>query len=288
MSSASSALCTPPERRAPAGAPAQGSPPPPRRWLLPVYAAYLRLCRTPLAPNFLFFFPLYRMVIARLRRDARGLVMDVGAGFSPFARVVRRAGATYCSLDYPSTSELSPFAAPPPGQGGHIWGDASALPLQSERCDVAICTSVLEHVSDPRTVLQELFRILRPGGRVIGSVPFGHNLHMEPYDYFRITHHGLRALGEASGFRVQEIAPAGRGVHALGACAADMLLRNVTGLKRSTIGSMGPAQLLARSACFLLVYPLILAVNLLAPLLDRLLPAVLLPVHYVFIFEKPS
>jgi len=233
------------------------------------------------------FYPLYPRLIKRLKRLSRGLVLDVGSGVSPFYRVVTGQGARYLSLDYPASSELTPLALPPAAGQQHIWGDARELPVRDGACDVVICTSVLEHVTDPPAVLRQIFRVLRPGGVVVGSVPFGLTLHMEPFDYYRITAHGLRHLAESLGFHVREIAPVGRGLHALGACLADLLLRNITGLKRSTMTSIGRAEMAVRLVCFALVYPVILVMNLVAPLVDYLLPMVLLPVHYIFVYEKP-
>jgi len=50
-------------------------------------------------------------------------------------------------------------------------GDLSALPIQEGRVDVALCIHVLEHVDNDRKAIEELYRILRPGGMAIVSVP---------------------------------------------------------------------------------------------------------------------
>ena len=251
-----------------------------------LYRLYLRLCRTPLSPSFLMFFPLYRRLVSVLNGSCSGLVLDVGSGMSPFYRVVRGQGARYISLDYPMSSELAPFGLPPPDQNNHVWGDARQLPFKDGSCHVVICTSVLEHVTDPAGVLREVFRVLQLGGRVVGSVPFGHNLHMEPFDYYRISEYGLRNLARELGFHVTRLDAVGKGFHAVGACTADILFRSTTGLKRSTMSSMGAIEMVSRLVLFLLVWPVILAINLLSPLADALLPSVQLPTHYVFVCEK--
>lgn len=48
---------------------------------------------------------------------------------------------------------------------------ALALPLVDESLDVVICSEVLEHIADYPAVLQEIHRVLRPGGRLCVSVP---------------------------------------------------------------------------------------------------------------------
>ena len=258
------------------------------RWVRLGHRVFRHCFQTPLSPEFLLIFPLYRRVRALLAQWCRGVVLDVGAGFSPFYEAANRYGSRYYSLDYPPSTELAFVDAVPPAGARHIWGDARRLPLQNQVCDTVICTSVLEHVTDPAAVLLELHRALRPGGRVIGSVPFCHNLHMEPFDYYRISHHGLRHLAEATGFRVVHLAPVGRGVHALGGCLADGLMRYVAGFRSNTVAQMRTGEFLARLVLLALLYPLIVAINLLAPLLDRVLPYPALPVHYVFVYEKPS
>ena len=50
-------------------------------------------------------------------------------------------------------------------------GDAVSLPLQNDSFDTLICIHVLEHVDDDRKTLSELYRVLKPGGSAIISVP---------------------------------------------------------------------------------------------------------------------
>jgi SAM-dependent methyltransferase len=46
-----------------------------------------------------------------------------------------------------------------------IQGDARRLPFDAESFDVVYCRWVLEHLSEPKSVLSEILRVLRPGGR---------------------------------------------------------------------------------------------------------------------------
>jgi 2-polyprenyl-3-methyl-5-hydroxy-6-metoxy-1,4-benzoquinol methylase len=49
--------------------------------------------------------------------------------------------------------------------------DVTGLPFKDEAFDLVICSEVLEHIHDNRTAVQELFRVLRPGGSLVVSVP---------------------------------------------------------------------------------------------------------------------
>lgn len=71
--------------------------------------------------------------------------------------------------------------------------------------DIAVCNAVLEHVEDPTGAIEELSRVLRPGGRIWVEVPFNQPYHASPDDFWRTTPEGLRIwmaeFGEiASGF----------------------------------------------------------------------------------------
>lgn len=43
-------------------------------------------------------------------------------------------------------------------------GDAMALEFEDESVDVVVCSHVYEHVPDPSTMMQEIHRVLKPGG----------------------------------------------------------------------------------------------------------------------------
>ena len=86
-------------------------------------------------------------------------------------------------------------------KGVDVVADAADLPFENESFDVVVCSEVLEHVATPRSVLEESYRVLRPGGRLLVCVPFLYHIHGDPQDYGRYTDQfwteSLRALGFA-------------------------------------------------------------------------------------------
>lgn len=54
--------------------------------------------------------------------------------------------------------------------------DVEALSFEEDSVDIVVTNHVLEHVPNPRTGLAEFFRVLRPGGHLILSIPFDHDL----------------------------------------------------------------------------------------------------------------
>jgi len=76
-------------------------------------------------------------------------------------------------------------------------------------------TEVLEHVHKPGEMLQEMRRVLKPGGVLFLTVPFSWPMHELPYDYHRFTPVALRAYLEEAGFDVQFIKILGGWDHSL-------------------------------------------------------------------------
>lgn len=60
--------------------------------------------------------------------------------------------------------------------------------------DVVVCTEVLEHTLQPFDAVNEIKRILKPGGVALVSVPYNFRIHGPLPDCWRFTEHGLRAL----------------------------------------------------------------------------------------------
>jgi len=75
-----------------------------------------------------------------------------------------------------------------------VIGDGHALPFKDEAFDAVILEAVLEHVRKPETVILEVSRVLRPGGRIYAGVPFMQGYHASPSDYQRYTVWGLENL----------------------------------------------------------------------------------------------
>jgi SAM-dependent methyltransferase len=88
-------------------------------------------------------------------------------------------------------------------------GDLEHIPLRSDSIDFILCMVVLEHTRNPREVLLEFARILKPGGVLAMVVPFLWEEHQAPHDYFRFTRYGVRYLFDRSPFRIDMVSPIG-------------------------------------------------------------------------------
>jgi len=83
------------------------------------------------------------------------------------------------------------------------------LPFDDASFDAILNTQVLEHLEYPREAVKELFRVLKPGGRLFLTAPMAHSEHQVPYDFFRYTSYGLKSICEQAGFSEIRITPMG-------------------------------------------------------------------------------
>ncbi len=130
--------------------------------------------------------------------NLKGRLLDAGAGKLPHRHLLRELGVEYVSLDFRQTHpELD------------IVADVQKMPMGDNSFDSVICIEVLEHVPNPELALTEILRVLKPGGKLVFSVPHFLYLHNEPYDFYRYTKYGLQELAQRTGFTIVAIKPSG-------------------------------------------------------------------------------
>ena len=75
-----------------------------------------------------------------------------------------------------------------------VVADVHSLPFKDNSIGGVVSTAVLEHVENPRCVIDEIYRVLYPGGHVYINVPFVYGFHSSPNDYYRWTIEGAKQL----------------------------------------------------------------------------------------------
>lgn len=84
-------------------------------------------------------------------------------------------------------------------------GSVLDIPCNDNEFDLVIAQEVLEHVKDPRKAVEEICRVLKPGGHFYLQLPFIIGFHPCPNDYWRFTNEGIQELLEHSNFRISEL-----------------------------------------------------------------------------------
>jgi SAM-dependent methyltransferase len=121
-------------------------------------------------------------IVEPIVRDMTGLVLDIGGGRRAQHDRAWNASVRRLRLDISMTHRPD------------VLGDAHALPFADGSFDGAVLIETLEHLPAPWIALEEIRRVLRDGGRLVGSVAFVYQIHGDPHDFYRYTSEGLRHL----------------------------------------------------------------------------------------------
>lgn len=132
-----------------------------------------------------------------MARGTLGVVVDVGCGTAPYRGLFEHA--KYIGIEVATGSACGSSKG-----GADVYFDGRHLPLPDASIDTVLCNQVLEHVFEPVPFLQEIQRVLNPGGRLLLTVPFVWDEHEQPYDFARYSSFGLRHLAKTCGFEVVE------------------------------------------------------------------------------------
>lgn len=134
-----------------------------------------------------------RREIAALAPQCSGRLLDVGCGSKPYRTLFSTEDYVGLEIDSAYARERG-FA--------DLYYDGRRFPLDDASFDVILCNQVLEHVFNPDEFLQEIARVLKPGGKLLLTVPFVWDEHEQPYDYARYSSFGLRHLLSQHGLTI--------------------------------------------------------------------------------------
>jgi SAM-dependent methyltransferase len=129
------------------------------------------------------------------RRDLA--VLDIGGRIQPYRALLEGRVRSYIAIDLRETSLVD------------IVARGEQIPLKGSQCDLVICTQTLQYTWDPALVIGEIYRVLKPGGLLLLSVPATAVRDSEE-EAWRFFPYSLRKL--LSQFRETEILPEGGSV----------------------------------------------------------------------------
>jgi SAM-dependent methyltransferase len=132
----------------------------------------------------------YKVTIPLVLENARGRLLDLGCGNMPYRTVISKVVDQYDSLDI--NSEISNLTY-------NVSAEEMSI-VPDNLFDTVISFEVLEHLPHPQIALKEIYRVLKPEGVLILTVPHLSRLHDIPHDYYRFTKYGLLILLKDSGY----------------------------------------------------------------------------------------
>jgi SAM-dependent methyltransferase len=111
----------------------------------------------------------YLAEIHRYRGGNRGRLLEVGCGDGDFLVSAEAAGWQVTGIEY--SAAACETARQRLKSGAVRCGELAAAQLPAEQFDLCVISDVIEHVRSPLDVLQEIHRVLKPGGALFIATP---------------------------------------------------------------------------------------------------------------------
>jgi SAM-dependent methyltransferase len=140
---------------------------------------------------------LFSAVAPWLTPDAK--MLDLGCGPRDQAVAAEHYSLRYVGVDYSSPK-------------ADLLADAHSIPFADGTFDVVLSYAVLEHLYNPFVAMQEVARVLRPGGAIVAAVSQGEPFHDS---YFHHTGFGVLTVLQEARLRPVVLWPSHDTLHSL-------------------------------------------------------------------------
>lgn len=157
-------------------------------------------------------------LLASTNERAGAKCLDVGCGTSPYHGLL--PSVEWVGVDVPHSGRPAHLKAP------HLFYDGVRLPFADGTMAGVLCTQVLEHAKSVEPLIEEMFRVLRPGGWCMISVPMAWEEHEIPDDFRRFTAFGLVRILTSNGFEPDRVIRVGGSYETLAQLAANAAYSN--------------------------------------------------------------
>jgi len=151
-----------------------------------------------------------------IREHAKGRLLDLGCGKAPLYQAYSDYASENICVDWSSSIHKNEYI--------DVACDlAKGIPFKNGEFDTIILSDVLEHIPNPEMLLEEIYRVLSDGGKLLLNVPFFYWIHESPHDFYRYTEYALRRLVGNCGLKIIYLAPYGGSPEVF----ADFMAKNV-------------------------------------------------------------
>lgn len=157
-----------------------------------------------------YWFRRHEVVYLELLDHCRDAVaVDAGFGEGYGAARIAEVANRVIGVDYDGPAVAHVARSYP--EVAAVRGNLAALPLADGSADVVVNLQVIEHLWDQTAFLDEVFRVLRPGGRLLISTPNritfspGRDTPLNPFHTRELNAAELTELLGASGFTVERM-----------------------------------------------------------------------------------
>ena len=136
--------------------------------------------------------------ISNMAPSITGDVLDFGCGSKPYESLFVNA-SSYVGVDIRVSGHNH--------QNSKVdyFYDGKRLPFSDGSFDAIVCFEVFEHVFNIEEVFVEIYRVLKPNGQLLISIPFAWDEHEIPYDFARYTSFGINHILNKNSFEVIEL-----------------------------------------------------------------------------------
>lgn len=119
-------------------------------------------------------------------------VIDLGCGWPAKRALIRdQAGVeNYVGIDFEMENQPD------------VVANVAHMPFAGDSLDLVRAFALFEHTYNYQEILDEVFRVLRPGGSLFIQTPFWLEFHGYPSDYFRYTHVAWQRILQDTGYKV--------------------------------------------------------------------------------------
>jgi SAM-dependent methyltransferase len=147
-----------------------------------------------------------RPLFAALQRYCSGRVLDVGGwDFVQTAQRQRVPFDQWVTVERDATRLLPVSDA----RVGMVYGDGCELGIATARFDTVLNVQVLEHVFEPIRMVEEVARVLKPGGHAIFLIPTTSTMHLAPHFHSNFSRFWVVEAMRRAGLEIVQLSALG-------------------------------------------------------------------------------